>query len=143
MVVSFIAVALNLALNWLFTRHLGFGHRGWPCPLPAWRRATSSSCTCSCARTWEGSSPVRCSILLAKVALASLALLLVAGAGEQLLLADWAVQSFWPKCILSLLLVIACAAAAFFLCAAALRIGEVSDIVAALRRRIAGRRGQR
>ena len=77
-----------------------------------------------------------------KVALASLALLAVAGAGGQLLLADWAVQAFWPKCM-SLLLVIACASAAFFLCAAALGIGEVHDILAALRRRLARRRGQK
>ena len=28
MVVSFIAVALNLVFNWLFTFHLGYGHRG-------------------------------------------------------------------------------------------------------------------
>jgi peptidoglycan biosynthesis protein MviN/MurJ (putative lipid II flippase) len=81
-------------------------------------------------------------ILLAKVALASLALLAVATAGGRLLLADWAVQAFWPKCM-SLLLVIACAAAAFFFCAAALGIGEIHDIVAALRRRLARRRGQK
>jgi putative peptidoglycan lipid II flippase len=142
MVVSFIAVALNLALNWLFTRQLGFGHRGL---------ALSTACVATSnfvilyllMRSHLGRLESRALlILLAKVALASLALLLVAGAGEQLLLADWAVQSFWPKCM-SLLLVIACAAAAFFLCAAALRIGEVSDIVAALRRRLARRRGQR
>jgi len=142
MVVSFIAVALNLALNWLFTRQLGFGHRGL---------ALSTACVATSnfvilyllMRSHLGRLESRALlILLAKVALASLALLLVAGAGEQLLLADWAVQSFWPKCM-SLLLVIACAAAAFFLCAAALRIREVSDIVAALRRRLARRRGQR
>jgi hypothetical protein len=70
-----------------------------------------------------------------KVALASLALLLVAAAGQQLLLSEWAIQPFWPKCT-GLLLVIACAAAAFFLVAAALGIGEVHDIAAAVRRRL-------
>ena len=70
MVVSFIAVGLNLLLNWMFTCHLGWGHRGLAFSLPAWRRATSSSCTCSCARTWEGSNPARMLGLLAKVALA-------------------------------------------------------------------------
>ena len=35
--------------------------------------------------------------LLMKVALASLALLLVAAAGQQLLLSEWAIQPFWPQ----------------------------------------------
>ncbi len=63
-------------------------------------------------------------------------LLTVAWAGAHLLLADWAVQRFWPKCI-SLLLVIAAGAGAFFFLAAnALGIGEVHDIVAAVGRRL-------
>jgi peptidoglycan biosynthesis protein MviN/MurJ (putative lipid II flippase) len=73
--------------------------------------------------------------LLAKVALASAALFAVAWTGDHLLLSDWAVQPFWPKCI-SLALVIAAAAGAFFLSASALRIGEVRDLTAALRRRL-------
>lgn len=72
--------------------------------------------------------------LLARVALASLALLAIAWGGGHLLLSDWAVQSFWPK-LASLTLVIGCAAAAFFLCAAALGIGEVRELGQALRRR--------
>jgi len=79
-------------------------------------------------------------VLLSKVALACIALLAVCAAGMHYLLADWAVQAFWPKCI-SLMLVIAVAAAAFFFCANALGISEVHDIVAAARRRLA-RRGK-
>jgi hypothetical protein len=59
----------------------------------------------------------------------------ISWAGTHWLLADWAVQAFWPKCI-GLLLVIATGAAAFFVCANALGIGEVHDIVGALRRRL-------
>jgi peptidoglycan biosynthesis protein MviN/MurJ (putative lipid II flippase) len=73
--------------------------------------------------------------LLWKVALASAVLLLVAWAGAHFLLADWAVQNFWPKC-LSLVLVIALGAAAFFLSASALGIGEVHEIARALQRRL-------
>jgi putative peptidoglycan lipid II flippase len=140
MLVSFSAVALNLLLNWLFTRELGLGHRGL---------ALSTACVATSnflvlyllMRSHLGRLESRALlILLAKVALASLALLAVAAAGDRLLLADWAVQAFWPKCM-SLLLVIACASAAFFFCAAALGIGEVHDILAALRRRLARRRG--
>jgi len=79
--------------------------------------------------------------LLLRLAAASLVLLLVAWGGGQLLLADWPVQPFWPKCA-SLLLVIALAAGAFFVCANALGIAEVHDIVRAVRRRLARRRNQ-
>ena len=48
-------------------------------------------------------------------------------------------QPFWPKCA-SLLLVIAVSGAGFFLCANALRIAEVHDIVQAVRRRLQRRR---
>jgi putative peptidoglycan lipid II flippase len=142
MLVSFSAVALNLLLNWLFTRELGLGHRGL---------ALSTACVATSnflvlyllMRSHLGRLESRALlILLAKVALASLALLAVAAAGDRLLLANWAVQAFWPKCM-SLLLVIACASAAFFFCAAALGIGAVHDILAALRRRLARRRGQK
>jgi putative peptidoglycan lipid II flippase len=140
MVVGFIAVALNLLLNWLFTRELGWGHRGL---------AFSTSCVASSnflilyflMRAQLGRLESRAMLaLLAKVALASLALLAVAWAGAHYLLADWALQPFWPKCA-SLILVILTAAGAFFLCAGALGIAEVHDIAAAVRRRL--RRGTR
>ena len=138
MVVSFVAVGVNLLLNWVFTMRLGWGHRGL---------AFSTACVASSnflilyflMRSHLGRLESRTMLaLLAKVALASAALLLVAWAGAHLLLADWAVQPFWPKC-LSLLLVIAAAAGAFFLSAGALRIGEIRDLAAGVRRRLAAR----
>lgn len=135
MLVSFVAVALNLLLNWTFTRELGFGHRGL---------AFSTSCVATSnflilyllMRSHLGRLESRALlVLLAKVALASAVLFAVAWAGAHLLLADWAVQPFWPTCF-ALLLVIAVAGAAFFLCANALRIGEVHEIVSAVRRRL-------
>jgi putative peptidoglycan lipid II flippase len=135
MVVSFVAVALNLLLNWTFTRELGWGHRGL---------AFSTSCVATSnflilyllMRSHLGRLESRAMlVLLAKVALASAVLLAVAWTGAHLLLADWAVQPFWPTC-LALLLVIAVAGAAFFLSANALRIGEVHEIVSAVRRRL-------
>jgi putative peptidoglycan lipid II flippase len=141
MVVSFIAVALNLLLNWLFTRELGWGHRGL---------AFSTACVATSnflilyflMRAQLGRLESRAMLtLVAKVALASAALFAISWAGAHYLLADWAVQPFWPKCA-SLILVILTASAAFFLCAGALGIGEVHDIAAALRRRLR-RRGPR
>jgi putative peptidoglycan lipid II flippase len=135
MVVSFVAVAVNLLLNWTFTRELGWGHRGL---------AFSTSCVATSnflllyllMRSHLGRLESRAMlVLLAKVALASTLLFAVAWGGAHLLLADWAVQSFWPTC-LALLLVIAVAGGAFFVCANALRIGEVHDIVSAVRRRL-------
>jgi putative peptidoglycan lipid II flippase len=135
MVVGFIAVALNLLLNWLFTRELGWGHRGL---------AFSTACVASSnflilyflMRAQLGRLESRAMLtLLTKVSLASAALLAVSWAGAHYLLADWAVQPFWPKCA-SLLLIILTSAAAFFLCASALGIEEVHDIAAALRRRL-------
>jgi putative peptidoglycan lipid II flippase len=135
MVVSFIAVALNLLLNWIFTRELGWGHRGL---------ALSTACVASSnflilyylMRSYLGRLESHAMLtLLWKVALASAALFAMSWAGAHFLLADWAVQPFWPKCI-TLLLIIATAAAGFFACANALAIREVHDIVAAVRRRL-------
>jgi putative peptidoglycan lipid II flippase len=135
MVVSFIAVVLNLLLNWIFTRELGWGHRGL---------AFSTACVASSnflilyalmraqlGRLESGAMLA----LLAKVALASVALLAICWAGAHLLLAGWAVQPFWPKCA-SLALVIGAGAGGFFLCANALGITEVHEIAGAVRRRL-------
>ncbi len=135
MVVSFVAVALNLALNWVFTRQLAWGHRGL---------AFSTACVASSnflllyflMRAYLGQLESRRMLgLLAKLALASAVLCAVCWAGNRLLLADWAVQPFWPKCA-SLSLVIGVGAAAFFGCASAFGIAEVRDITAGVRRRL-------
>jgi putative peptidoglycan lipid II flippase len=141
MLVSCIAVALNLLLNWIFTRELGWGHQGL---------AFSTACVATSnflilyflMRSHLGRLESRAMLaLLRRVALASACLLAVAWGGRELLLANWAVQAFWPKAA-ALLLVIGCAAAAFFLCANALGIAEAHEVVRALRRRVGGRGNQ-
>jgi putative peptidoglycan lipid II flippase len=135
MVVSFLAVALNLALNFFFTRHLGWGHRGL---------AFSTACVATSnflilyflMRRHLGRLESRAMArLLAKLALACLVLFALAWGGSRWLLQDWARQGFWPKCA-SLFLVIGVAAAGFLACANALGITEVHEIVAAVRRRL-------
>ena len=135
MLVSFLAVGLNLLLNWTLTVQLNWGHRGL---------ALSTACVATSnflilyglMRSQLGRLESRAMLaLLLKVALASAVLLGVSWAGAHFLLADWAVQSFWPKCV-SLILVIAVGTAAFFLCASALGIGEVHEIARALKRRL-------
>jgi len=135
MVVSFLAVGLNLLLNWMFTLHFGWGHRGL---------AFSTACVATSnflilyflMRSHLGRLESRAMLaLLWRVALASAVLLGICWTGAHFLLADWAVQRFWPKCV-SLLLVIGSGAGAFFLCANALGIGEVHEIARAMRRRL-------
>jgi len=135
MIVSIVAVAVNLGLNWIFTVHLGWGHRGL---------ALSTACVATSnfvilyllMRSHLGRLESRAmAALLARVALASVVLCAIAWGGGRLLLADWATQHFLPK-LASLTLVIACAAAAFFLSAAALGIGEVQELKDAVARRL-------
>ena len=135
MVVSFLAVGLNLLLNWIFTLRLGWGHRGL---------AFSTACVATSnflilymlMRSHLGRLESRAMLaLLGKIAVASSLLLGIAWAGGHFLLADWAVQAFWPK-LASLLLVIATGAAGFFFAASALGIAEVHDISRAVRRRL-------
>ena len=135
MLVSFLAVGLNLALNWTLTVRFNWGHRGL---------ALSTACVATTnflilyalMRSHLGRLESHAMLaLLSKLALASAVLLLASWAGAHFLLADWAVQSFWPKC-LSLVLVIVLAAAAFFVSASALGIGEVHEIARAVQRRL-------
>ena len=135
MLVSFLAVGLNLALNWTLTVRFNWGHGGL---------ALSTACVATTnflilyalMGSHLGRLESRAMLaLLSKVALASAVLLLASWAGAHFLLADWAVQSFWPKC-LSLVLVIVLAAAAFFVTASALGVGEVHEIARAVHRRL-------
>ncbi len=135
MVVSFVAVALNLALNWLFTLRLGWGHRGL---------AFSTACIAttnflvlyllmrSHLGYLESGLMLR---LLAKLAAPSLLLAGICWAGLHSILANWATQALLPKAG-ALALVIAAAAAAFFLSATALGITELRGITHAVKRRL-------
>jgi putative peptidoglycan lipid II flippase len=135
MLVSFLAVGLNLVLNWVFTLHLGWGHRGL---------AFSTACIATTnflilyflmrrhLDTLESRAMLS---LLSRLAVASAVLAAICWAGAHFLLADWATQRFWPK-LAALLGVIGAGAGAFFLCATAFGIGEVREITKAVKRRL-------
>jgi putative peptidoglycan lipid II flippase len=135
MIVGFIAVALNLTLNGIFTWYLGWGHRGL---------ALSTACIALSnflilyvlmhrhLRRLETAALLR---LVGKVLLASVALAAVCWASADYLLADWASMHFWPK-LCYLVGTIAVAGLAFVACAAALGIDEIHLIVQAVRRRL-------
>jgi putative peptidoglycan lipid II flippase len=135
MVVSFIAVGLNLALNWVFTLQLGWGHRGL---------AFSTACIATTnflvlyvlmrrhLGYLESGLMLR---LLARLAIPAVLLATICWAGLHSLLADWATQALLPKAG-ALALVIAVAAAAFFFSATALGITELREITHAVKRRL-------
>jgi putative peptidoglycan lipid II flippase len=135
MVVSFIAVGLNLVLNWFFTLHLGWGHRGL---------AFSTACIATTnflilyflmrrhLGYLESSAMLR---LVSRLAMASAVLAVVCWVGTHFLLADWATQPFWTK-LGALTLVIATGVVAFFLSATALGITELREITQAVQRRL-------
>jgi putative peptidoglycan lipid II flippase len=135
MVVSFIAVGLNLVLNWFFTLHLGWGHRGL---------AFSTACIATTnflilyflmrrhLGYLESGAMLR---LVSRLAMASAVLAVVCWVGTHFLLADWATQPFWTK-LGALTLVIATGVVAFFLSATALGITELREITQAVKRRL-------
>jgi putative peptidoglycan lipid II flippase len=135
MVVSFLAVALNLLLNWVFTLHLGWGHRGL---------AFSTSCIATTnflilyllmrrhLGYLESGMMLR---LLTKLAVASAVLAGVCWVGLHFLLVNWATEEFWMK-LGALIVVIAAGAGAFFACATALGITELREITRAVKRRL-------
>ncbi|MGH8261673.1 MAG: lipid II flippase MurJ, partial [Steroidobacteraceae bacterium] len=134
MVVSFFAIGLNLLLNWLFTMHFHWGHRGL---------AFSTACIATSnflilyglmRRHLGRLESAALFTLLAKLAAACVALAAVCWTGDHFLLAHWATQAFWPK-FGALILVIAAGGGAFFACAAALHIREMEDIGRVLSRR--------
>ncbi|HEY4445655.1 MAG TPA: murein biosynthesis integral membrane protein MurJ [Steroidobacteraceae bacterium] len=135
MLVSFVAVALNLLLNWIFTFRLGWGHRGL---------AFSTGCIATfnflllytlMSRHLHGLESRRMLKMLAKVAVASAALVAVCAASSHWLLADWATQAFLRK-LGALLGTIIVGALVFAGCGVALHIEEFKELQGALKRRL-------
>jgi putative peptidoglycan lipid II flippase len=134
MLVSFLAVALNLVLNWIFTYRLGWGHRGL---------AFSTGCVATfnfvllyalMRVQLGGLESRRMAVLLGKVAMASGALIAICLASSHWLLAGWATQELWIK-VAALLATVFVGAAVFGVCGALLGIEELNDILNAVRRR--------
>jgi len=135
MFVSFLAVALNLVFNWIFTFSLGWGHRGL---------AFSTGCVASCnflvlyalmRRHLRGLESRRMLGMLGKVALASIPLVALCAASSYWLLAAWATQLF-VHTLIALLATVVLGALVFLGCGAVLHIEELDELIAALRRRL-------
>jgi len=136
MLVSLLAVALNLLFNWLFTFRLGWGHRGL---------AFSTGCIATfnflllyalMRAQLKGLESRRLLVLLAKVAVASIALLAVCAASSHWLLAGWRTQALLPK-IAELLATVVVGAGLFGACGILLHIEELKELRDAFKRRLA------
>src|ERR1700733_1527698 len=134
MLVSFLAVGLNLLLNWLFTFHLGWGHRGL---------AFSTGCIATInflllywlmSRQLKGLETRRMLIMLGKVTLAAAALAAVCAASSHWVLADWETQSFLHK-LGALFGTIIAGGLVFAGAGVVLHIEELKELQAALSRR--------
>ncbi len=135
MLVSFVAVALNLLFNWIFTFHLGWGHRGL---------AFSTGCIATVnflllyflmQRHLHGLESRRMLGMLVKTAAAAAALSAVCAASSHWLLAGWQTQAFAAK-LAALLGTVVAGAAVFAACGAALHIEELKELQGAVLRRL-------
>jgi putative peptidoglycan lipid II flippase len=136
MMVSFIAVALNLLLNWIFTFRLGWGHRGL---------AFSTGCIATfnflllyalMQARLKGLESRRLLALLGKITVASTSLIAVCALSSHWLLNGWETQSFVPK-LVALLSTVIVGALAFGGCGMLLHIEELKELRDAVRRRLA------
>jgi putative peptidoglycan lipid II flippase len=139
MLVSFLAVGLNLLLNWLFTFHLGWGHRGL---------AFSTGCIATVnflllywlmSRQLKGLETRRMLVMLGKVTLAAAALAAVCAASSHWVLADWETQSFLHK-LVALFGTIIAGGLVFAGAGVVLHIEELKELQAALSRRFRRKR---
>jgi putative peptidoglycan lipid II flippase len=135
MLVSFLAVGLNLLFNWIFTIRLGWGHRGL---------AFSTGCIATLNFLLlyllmqfhlKGLESRRLLLLLVKVAVACGALVAVCAASSHWLLADWQEQTLWVK-LSALLATVIVGAAVFAGCGVLLHIEELKELRDAVRRRL-------
>lgn len=133
--VSFVAIGVNLVLNWLFTFQLGLGHRGL---------ALSTGCVALTnfailywlmhreAKRLETRALVS---LLAKLAIPCALLAGICWAAKIGPLAAWATMPLVPK-LAWLLGAIGFAGVAFFGSAALFRIEEIDDVLAVVKRKL-------
>jgi putative peptidoglycan lipid II flippase len=135
MIVSLISIAVNFGLNWLFTFHLGLGHRGLALST-SFVAITNFLLLYVMMRRHTGR-------LETGQMVATLGKLLLAGA-LLAVICLLALHYFFPtptrgrewKLIIDVFVTIAVGAGAFFGMAYGLRIAEVQDVVTMMRRRL-------
>ena len=135
MVVSFIAVALNLLFNWLFTFKLGLGHRGLALSTGLIACSNFLLLYLLMRAHLKGLETGRLQRLLGKIAIASGALALVCNAANHYLLAEWPTQSI-PSKAAAVLATVTIGALVYGGVAWLLNVEELRELWAAVRRRL-------
>jgi putative peptidoglycan lipid II flippase len=128
MVVSFLAIAANLFLNWLFTFRLGWGHRGLAFSTGLVATINFLLLYALMRRHTRRLETRQTLIGLGKICLAGALLALVCWAANYWWLNAWASLRFFAK-LTALLTTIVFGAIAFFTAAFLLRVSEVQDII--------------
>lgn len=135
MLVSFLSIIVNYALNDFFTFHLGWGHRGLALSTGLVALTNFGLLYLLMRKKVERLETKHMIVTLAKLALAGGMLALVCWAGQQWLFSGWAHEGLVLRVVL-LMGTIAVAAAVFFGVALVLRIEELDDVAAMAKRKL-------
>jgi peptidoglycan biosynthesis protein MviN/MurJ (putative lipid II flippase) len=135
MLVSFVAVGLNLLFNWLFTFHFGWGHKGLAFSTGLVASSNFLFLYMMMSAQLKGLHTGEFLKLLSKLAVGSAAIVLVCLASNRWLLADWPTQSLTLK-VGALLLTIGVSAVAYALACMLLKVREFEEAFAAIKRRL-------
>src|SRR5438445_3268079 len=135
MLVSFLAIAANLFLNWLFTFRLGWGHRGLAFSTSLVATMNFLLLYALMRRHTRRLETRQMLTALGKISVAGALLALICWAANYWWLDAWSDMRFFQKLTI-LLVTIACAGGAFFGTAFLLRVSEVQDIVDVFRRKV-------
>jgi putative peptidoglycan lipid II flippase len=138
MMVSFLSIAMNLLLNWIFTFQLKLAHRGLALSTGLVATINFLILYALMRRHAQGLETGLLLASLGKIGIAGVALALCCWAANGSVLAGWAHMHF-PARLVSLLVTITVAGGAFFAAAFALRLEEMRDVVAIFQRRFSRR----
>ena len=136
MMVSFLAIGTNLALNWWFTFYLGWGHRGLALSTGLVATINFLLLYALMHRHARGLETRLLFAALGKIAVAAVALALVCWAADAWVFAGWARMNFVTR-LAALLGTITVAGGAFFGAAFVLKLDEMRDVVEIFQRKLA------
>jgi putative peptidoglycan lipid II flippase len=135
MLVSFLAVGLNLLFNWVFTFRLHWGHLGLAFSTGCVATTNFAVLYVLMYRQLGGLETRRMAVLLGKAAIAGAALAAVCAVSTHWLLSDWATQTFLRKSA-ALFATMTAGGLVFLAVGAALSIEELDEVIAAVKRRL-------
>ncbi|MDQ3622837.1 MAG: murein biosynthesis integral membrane protein MurJ, partial [Verrucomicrobiota bacterium] len=133
MIVSFVAIGVNLVLNWVFTFQLNLGHRGLALSTGCVALTNFAILYVLMSRETGGLETKQMLATFRRLAVAGAFLGIVCLAGKAFLFAEWATMPFLLKTAY-LGLCIGAAAVTFFWAASALRVEEMADLTDAAKR---------